>query len=142
MDAKAIIYHPQFADQVKELEITRYPLSIKEIDFLKSYPKEDLNLDILDKDTAEILLTSGTTGRPEGVMLSHQAVYQVAMMMSYEMQFKYGDRILQIMPLSHSAPLNLTLMGSVFSGATSYYPFLWRSNCLFIGIKNSRVQKL
>ncbi|MGE5589074.1 MAG: class I adenylate-forming enzyme family protein [Bacillota bacterium] len=53
---------------------------------------------------AEILYTSGTTGRPKGVELTHNAVHSVASMMAYEMDIRKDDRVLILMPLTHSAP--------------------------------------
>lgn len=69
-------------------------------------------------DTAEIIYTSGTTGRPKGVQLSHNAVHSVASMMAYEVDIRYRDRVLILMPLTHSAPLNLMMAGAVYAGAT------------------------
>ncbi|OAT85300.1 hypothetical protein A6M21_06710 [Desulfotomaculum copahuensis] len=69
-------------------------------------------------DVAEIIYTSGTTGRPKGVVLSHAAVYLTGSMMAYEGEIRFGDRVLQLMPLTHSAPLNLFLTGAVFAGAS------------------------
>lgn len=68
---------------------------------------------------AEILYTSGTTGRPKGVELTHNAVHSVAAMMAYEIDIRKDDKVLILMPLTHSAPLNLTLLGAVYCGAAS-----------------------
>lgn len=119
MDIKAIVYHPAFEGAIKDLALKTIPFSIKDQNSLTQFSNENLDFEISTEEIAEILLTSGTTGKPKGVMLSHRSVYQTAMMMSYEMGFHFSDRILQIMPLTHSAPLNLTLMGSTFTGALS-----------------------
>lgn len=44
---------------------------------LKKAPQDGLP-DIDDQDTALMLYTAGTTGKPKGVMLSHQALYHTA----------------------------------------------------------------
>jgi len=69
-------------------------------------------------EMAEILYTSGTTGRPKGVMLSHYSVIAVAQMMAYEAQIYSGDNALILMPLTHSAPLNLFMVGACWAGAS------------------------
>lgn len=69
-------------------------------------------------EMAEILYTSGTTGRPKGVMLSHYSVIAVAQMMAYEAQIYSGDNALVLMPLTHSAPLNLFMVGACWAGAS------------------------
>ena len=68
-------------------------------------------------DPAEILYTSGTTGRPKGVMLSHYAIISAGQMMAYESQIFHQDNVLLLMPLTHSAPLNLYLVGACWAGA-------------------------
>ncbi|KLU63068.1 long-chain-fatty-acid--CoA ligase [Peptococcaceae bacterium CEB3] len=69
-------------------------------------------------ETAEILYTSGTTGKPKGVRLSHEAVLSVAKIMAYEAGIYAGDNCLILMPLTHSAPLNLFLWGAFWAGAS------------------------
>lgn len=119
MDATTIVYHPAFEKSLKDLTINKIAFDIKDKKEVEGYEARDLNINMSTEDIAEILLTSGTTGKPKGVMLSHRSIYQTAMMMSYEIGIYYQDRILQIMPLTHSAPLNLMLMGGTFAGSTS-----------------------
>ncbi|MHB9145098.1 MAG: class I adenylate-forming enzyme family protein [Symbiobacteriia bacterium] len=77
----------------------------------------DVAVDVAD--LAELLYTSGTTGRPKGVEITHHAVHSVASMMAYEIDIRRGDRVLLLMPLTHSAPLNLLMVGAVYAGAGS-----------------------
>lgn len=70
------------------------------------------------KTPATLLYTSGTTGRPKGVLFDHQAILFVGMMFATEMQYTPASRLLSLMPFTHSAPLNLTLVGGSIVGST------------------------
>src|SRR5699024_5882996 len=70
-----------------------------------------------EDDVSTILYTSGTTGKPKGVLFSYRNILTVAQMMCVEMELKPESRILLMMPLSHSAPLHLFLMAGVIVGS-------------------------
>ncbi len=53
-------------------------------------------------DTATILYTSGTTGPPKGVLLSHNNLYSNAMAAGMVIPVFEEDRTLSFLPLSHS----------------------------------------
>lgn len=65
------------------------------------------------EDDAEVLYTSGTTGSPKGALMTHAAVCATAAMAAYEFGMRPAERVLIAMPLTHSAPLNLFLMGAL-----------------------------
>ena len=66
-----------------------------------------------------ILYTSGTTGKPKGVLFSYKNILTVAQMICVEMEIKPESRLLIMMPLSHSAPLHLLFMAGLIVGATA-----------------------
>lgn len=84
----------------------------------KDYSKENLNLPIDSREICEILFTSGTTGIPKGVVFDHERILAIASAVSIQFTLSDRDRILTLMPLSHSAPLNTFFMSGLYCGAT------------------------
>lgn len=60
----------------------------------------------IEKDLAAILYTSGSTGLPKGVMLSHANVLSGASIVSDYLGIRSSDRILSVLPYSFDAGLN------------------------------------
>ncbi|RJG01878.1 acyl-CoA ligase (AMP-forming), exosortase A system-associated [Noviherbaspirillum sedimenti] len=60
----------------------------------------------IDGDMAAILYTSGSTGQPKGVVLSHRNLVAGAASVASYLQNTPGDRILAVLPLSFDYGLN------------------------------------
>lgn len=58
-------------------------------------------VDILDNDTVSIFLTSGTTGRPKGVIRSHRHDFINAMCAALEIGVTRDDKALMLFPFYH-----------------------------------------
>jgi long-chain acyl-CoA synthetase len=56
---------------------------------------------VAEEDTAVILYTSGTTGRPKGAMLTHLSIAHSVLHYEYCMGLSMGDRAIAAVPLSH-----------------------------------------
>ena len=59
-------------------------------------------------DPAAILFTSGTTGRPKGVVIPHNHLVAKADSLSHALGWHSGDRLLHAMPLYHAHGLFMT----------------------------------
>ena len=71
-----------------------------------------------DKDSIEeMIFTTGTTGKPKGVMLSCRAVYQISKNTIEGIGLLTEDRVLIPLPLNHSLALR-ELRGALWQGAT------------------------
>jgi acyl-CoA synthetase (AMP-forming)/AMP-acid ligase II len=66
-----------------------------------------------------LLYTSGTTGRPKGVMRSHESYVAFYLINAIDFDFRPGDRVLNMMPLCH---VNTTFFTFTFTyiGGTTY----------------------
>lgn len=70
------------------------------------------------QSTATILYTSGTTGRPKGVMASHEATIRLLPMYGTEGGLTGDDVMLVCMPLFHGGGLVIQALSALFFGAT------------------------
>ncbi|MDM0090971.1 MULTISPECIES: AMP-binding protein [unclassified Variovorax] len=67
---------------------------------------------------AQILYTSGTTGKPKGCLHSHRNVFMAAVCTAAGMALSRNERTLIAMPVWHSSPLNNWLLGTLLMGGT------------------------
>lgn len=69
------------------------------------------------EELAELLFTSGTTGRPKGVMLSYRAVYHILKNTVKGIGIREDEKILLPLPLNHSFALRV-LRAALWQGAS------------------------
>jgi long-chain acyl-CoA synthetase len=70
---------------------------------------------------ATIVYTSGTTGRPKGVMLSHGNILWNAYSAMHSVEVKSSDLFLSFLPLSHTFERTVGYYVPMFAGATVAY---------------------
>ncbi|GAE27815.1 long-chain-fatty-acid-CoA ligase [Halalkalibacter wakoensis JCM 9140] len=126
-DAKALFVHELLMEQAKKVQFKGLKVKTgKEMADWKSYGElverannDEVRCDLVEDDDSTLLYTSGTTGNPKGVLLTNRNVLTVSHMMAIEMEVKPESRLLIMMPLTHSAPLNLFFVTAVLVGATA-----------------------
>ncbi|MCE4063193.1 AMP-binding protein [Pandoraea sputorum] len=69
-------------------------------------------------DVALLMYTSGTTGVPKGVLLTHGSLLANAAFISAEHRLTHEDRVLASLPLYHINGLVVTLLAPLFHGGS------------------------
>src|SRR6266581_5600779 len=96
-------------------------LSLVDIDALPQGTLDTSKLAaVAGDDLAELVFTSGTTGQPKGVMLSHQNISSNANAGIKVINIQAGDRALSILPLSHMFEMTIEI-ALLYSGASIVY---------------------
>ncbi|MDA9509881.1 long-chain fatty acid--CoA ligase [Bradyrhizobium sp. CCBAU 11386] len=70
------------------------------------------------RQVAGLLYTSGTTGAPKGVMLSHRNLLFTAKTSGVLRQSRPGDRIYGVLPMSHIVGYSILLIATLMHGCT------------------------
>ncbi|MEL4023957.1 long-chain-fatty-acid--CoA ligase [Lysinibacillus endophyticus] len=145
-EAKAILAHEAIFAAVES--ISNIEMKIKTgqaVEGWESYTtlienanNTQIDCQLNEDDLSTILYTSGTTGKPKGVLFSYRNILAVAQMIAIEMEVKPESRILLMMPLTHSAPLHLFLMSSMLVGATSVLTPTFTPDLLIDSVENER----
>ncbi|RKY33066.1 MAG: hypothetical protein DRP74_00745, partial [Candidatus Omnitrophota bacterium] len=86
-------------------------------ELLEKADNKPFDIDIQDKDYSVIFYTSGTTGKPKGVLINYRQIEAPAKAMSYFVNLCDKDIALGAVPLSHLGGL-LYLQAIVFLGST------------------------
>lgn len=71
-----------------------------------------------DPSIALIIFTSGKTGTPKGVMLTHQAILHNASAIKEIFKMDSSQRVLSIVPLNHMYGLGTVLLSSLLAGSS------------------------
>lgn len=93
-------------DAVDKLPISEAITVIDWNDIMENGLKHRIDIGVSERDIAAILYTSGSTGEPKGVVLSHQNIVAGAKKVAEYLNIGLDDRILSILTFSFDYGLN------------------------------------
>lgn len=96
------------------------------------------NVEVAENDVAVILYTSGTTGKPKGVMLTHKNLYSNARQVAED---NPSDRsaTLGVLPLAHVYGFTVTTINAMLGGSIVLFP-RFEAEKVFQAIERYRVK--
>jgi long-chain acyl-CoA synthetase len=126
-DPRRIVYLRALSQRAKQ-HVERRGAQIVDIPPLGSLGISPLNEQAIPEKTeaagadqvALLLYTSGTTGRPKGVMLTHANVLFIAAAASQIRSLTPKDRIYGVLPMPHVVGFSVNLLSTILSGATLF----------------------
>ena len=101
-------------------------------------PAADLP-EVAADDLAEVMFTSGTTGDPKGVMLTHGNILSNVLASAEVVPVRPSNRLLSLMPLSHMLEQTGGLLAPMSGGASVVYPVSRQPTVIFKTLRLNRV---
>jgi long-chain acyl-CoA synthetase len=98
--------------------------------------------EVFPEDTASLIYTSGTVGKPKGVMLTHKNFCSDFRSINKLRLFSDKDNFISILPLHHAYPFMVMLITPLFSRARITYASSLRSDELLNLMKETGVTVL
>jgi len=93
-------------------------------------------------DAAQLVFTSGTTGNPKGVVLTHKNIISNTRMTQTRVPPTPGHRVLSLLPLSHMFEQTTGLFTPLSGGASITYITSLRPDVIFSAMKSHRITNM
>ena len=121
---------------------------VEEIDNEFEIIKENTNYN----DNALLMYTSGTTGKPKGVMLSHENILSGGKNVQISHELKSEDKALCVLPLYHINGLIVTAIGPLVSqsslvicekfSTTNFWKYISKFKCTWFSVVPTIISSL
>lgn len=115
-------------------------------EYAKSYQDQVVNagtvleeVEVDEKDTYAIMYTSGTTGRPKGVIHRHRDMAEQSLICTAVLKYTKDDVGLVIAPMFHCAELHCCIIPRVHAGASSVIMHQFNPSAALDVIETERV---
>jgi long-chain acyl-CoA synthetase len=109
---------------------------------LEGHPAQWSGPAIVDDDIAELMFTSGTTGDPKGVILTHRNLVANIMACRDMVPIDSSSRLLSLLPLSHMLEQMGGLLVPLSRGASIIYPASRQPRTLFSAMQREGVTNI
>jgi long-chain acyl-CoA synthetase len=106
------------------------------------FSTEPTAVNVEPDDLAEIMFTSGTTGDPKGVTLTHRNIVSNALAVQRIFPSSTSDRHLSLLPLSHMLEQCGGLLVPLMGGSRIVYPVSRQPSLLFKVIRENQITLL
>ena len=117
-DTDIVVAHPDFADALRPIAERERRRFVRSADALAGHPSADAELPAIEEGRrAMIVYTSGTTGRPKGVVSTHASLRAQITSLVEAWGWTADDRILLVLPLHHVHGIVNVLSCALWSGA-------------------------
>jgi long-chain acyl-CoA synthetase len=136
--------HADLRQRLSDEGLTTLMWTFAEVFALPDEQTEDQRITLLPQrmqgqTVASLIFTSGTTGQPKGVMLSHRNLTSMVSMLSSVFDMNTHDGVLSVLPLHHTFEFSTGFLTPLSRGAQiTYLPEL-TSDALAKAIKNGHV---
>ncbi|WP_175640050.1 fatty acid--CoA ligase [Metabacillus schmidteae] len=124
------------------IDETTSPYASSYQDIIKHSPTTNPNCEINENDTYAIMYTSGTTGRPKGVMHRHRDMVEQSLICINALQITSKDVGLVTAPMFHCAELHCSFLPRVHSGAKNVIQHHFDSKLVLKTIEEEKITML
>jgi acyl-CoA synthetase (AMP-forming)/AMP-acid ligase II len=140
IEPKIIFYDERFADLIHSLQVPEQTQSIRisrqldlEPEFaqhLATFPSTYPQVEVKSEDHAAIVYTSGTTGRPKGVVMTHANLYESGLNNGLAGCYRFAQRVLIPIMLGHISSISILSFQSLIGFTVVFIPELTPYNLL------------